>query len=87
MNIPFMYNFRSLSSKFPAIFWSFIFHISLPRLGYFSYKRETKNVRIQKCDGERNQKNSHFRNTLKCIKNFPENNTEALEISKRLKFP
>ena len=21
------------------IFWSFIFHISLPRLGYFSYKK------------------------------------------------
>ena len=29
------------------IFWSFIFHISLQRLGYFSYKK-----------GEKNQKNS-----------------------------
>ena len=32
---PFMYNFRSLSNKFPTIFWSLIFPISLPRLSYF----------------------------------------------------
>ena len=35
-DVPFMYNFRSLSNKFTTIFWSLIFHISLPRLGYFS---------------------------------------------------
>ena len=29
-------NFWSLSKKFSTIFWSFIFPISLPRLGYFS---------------------------------------------------
>ena len=34
-----------------------------------------------------NQKNSHFHNTLNCISNLRENNTEALVISKRLEFP
>ena len=34
-------------------------------------------------EGERNQNNSHFRKTLKCIQNLRENNTEALVISKR----
>ena len=33
--VPFMYNFRSLSNKFTTIFWSLIFQILLPRLGYF----------------------------------------------------
>ena len=43
MTVPFMYNFRSLCSKFLTIFWSFILHILLLRLGYFSYcsKKET----------------------------------------------
>ena len=35
MTVPFMYNFRSSSDNFPKIFWSLIFHITLPRLGYF----------------------------------------------------
>ena len=30
-----MYNFRSLSNILSKIFWSLIFHISHPRLGYF----------------------------------------------------
>ena len=38
---PFMYNFLRLPNKFPTILWSLIFHISLPRLGYFSYEKET----------------------------------------------
>ena len=33
-----MYNFRNLSNKLPAIFWSFIFHISL----CFLVERETR---------------------------------------------
>ena len=33
----------------------------------FGTKKETYNFRIQKCDEERNQKNSHFRNSLKYI--------------------
>ena len=43
MTVPFMYNFRSLCYKFLTIFWSFILHILLLRLGYFSYcsKKET----------------------------------------------
>ena len=88
MTVPSMYNFRSLSNKFPTIFWSLIFRISLSRLSYFSKKKETQNFRIRKCDGKRNQKTSHFLKTLNCISNFRENNiTEALVISKRLKFP
>ena len=39
VTVPFMYNFRSLSNKFTTIFWSLIFHILLPRLGYFSQKK------------------------------------------------
>ena len=40
---------------------------------------------MQKCDGERNQKNSHFRSTLNCILNFQENNTDAPLDSQRRK--
>ena len=43
LTVPFMYNFRSLSNKFTTIFWRLIFQILLPRLGYFSQKKETKN--------------------------------------------
>jgi len=47
-----MYYFWSSSNKFHKIFWSLIFHISLPRLGYFSLKKkETQYCLIQKCDG------------------------------------
>ena len=62
-----MYNFRSLSYKFTTIFWSLIFQILLTDQPIFRKKGETKNFRIKKCDGERNQKNCHFRNTLNCI--------------------
>ena len=41
MTILFMYDFQSLSDKFPTIFWSLIFHISLPSLSYISKKKET----------------------------------------------
>ena len=42
MIVPFMYSFRRLPNiKFPTIVRSLIFHISLPRLGDFSYKKET----------------------------------------------
>ena len=66
MTVPFMYNFRSLSDKFRTIFWSLIFPISLPRLNYFSLKKETLNFRNRKCDAERKQKTDHFRKTLNC---------------------
>ena len=32
------------------------------------------------------RKKSYFRKPLKCIEKFPENNTQVLVISKRLKF-
>ena len=67
MTVPFMYNFRNLFKKFPTIFWNLIFRSSLSRLCYFSQKKETQHFRIRKCDGKRNQKNSHFRKTLNCI--------------------
>ena len=41
MIVPFMYNFRSFSNKFPTIFRSLIFNILPPRLQYFSQKKET----------------------------------------------
>ena len=46
MTVPFMYNFPSLYNRRPTIslsFFKFIylfFHIPLPKLGYFSYKKE-----------------------------------------------
>ena len=50
MTVPFMYNFPSLYNRRPTIFLSFFkfiylfhfifFHIPLPKLGYFSYKKE-----------------------------------------------
>ena len=42
MTVQFMCNFRSISNKFSKIFWSLTFHISLPRLGYFSQKSKPK---------------------------------------------
>ena len=53
MTVPFMYdmyNFRSLSNKFPTIFRCWHFQVSLPKLGYFCRKNETENFRIEKCD-------------------------------------
>ena len=62
-----MYNFRSLSNNFTTIFWSLIFQILLPDWAIFRKKEETENFRIKKRDGERNQKNCHFCNTLNSI--------------------
>ena len=41
MTVLFMYDFQSLSDKFPTIFWNLIFHISLPNLSYISKKEDT----------------------------------------------
>ena len=84
-----MRNSQSFSYKFNTIFCSLIFHISLPRLGYFSYKKGNliKKFSHSKCDGERDQRNAHFRNTSNSIQNLWEKNTEVLVISKGLKFP
>ena len=41
--IPLMYNFQSLSNKFPTILWSFIFYNSHTRLGYFSWEKGNLN--------------------------------------------
>ena len=87
MNVPFMYNFQSLSNKLPTIFWSLIFHNLRPWLHCFSWGKNLKFLDILKGDRERNQKNSLFCKTLNCTQHFWKNNTEALVISKRLKFP
>ena len=50
-----MYNFRSLFNKFPTIFQSLIFRISLTKLSYFLKKRETDIFGfeiVMECDGE-----------------------------------
>ena len=65
MNVPLMYNFWSLSNKFIMIFWSLIFTFHLLVRLFFMEKRKTK-ISDSKCDGERNQKMSHFCNTLNC---------------------
>ena len=64
-----MYNFRSLSNN-PYDFRNFNFNISLPKLGYFCRKKiwKPKIFRIIKCDGERNENISHFRNTSTDLK-------------------
>ena len=39
VTVPFVYNFRGLSNKFTTIFWSLLFQILLPWLGYFSQSK------------------------------------------------
>ena len=58
MNISFVYNFRSLSNKFPTIFLKFNFL-------YFTVEKGNLNFSVSKKGGERNNKNSHFCNTKK----------------------
>ena len=62
MNVPFTYKAYLINSLYE--FLKLICHIPLPRLGHYCTKKEISNFRIKKCDGGRNQKNSHFRNTL-----------------------
>ena len=51
MSVPFKYNFQSLSNKFPMIFLSLIFCISVPRLSCFlggrGRKRKPKIFRFE----------------------------------------
>ena len=51
-----MYNFWSLFNKFPTIFWSLIFHILPPRLGYFLYKNGYLKLSDSKMYGEESEK-------------------------------
>ena len=58
MIVPFMCKFWRKCNKFSTIFWSLIFHISLPRLGYFLLqKRKPKIFRLESVM----KKNPHFR--------------------------
>ena len=53
MIVPFRYNFRGLSTKFPTIQVKLNFHISSPRLGYFFLQKrkpkifEFENLRVR----------------------------------------
>ena len=38
--VPFMWDFRSLSKEFDSYFLIWIFHFSLPRFSYYSWKKE-----------------------------------------------
>ena len=44
MTVPFMYNYRNLSNKFPTIFCSLILVISLP--GYDIFRRKLRKPKI-----------------------------------------
>ena len=88
MNVPFMYNFRSLY-RTNSLYDFLKFNIShfTPQVKLLSVEKGTWNFRNRKCDVERNQKNFHFRKTLNSSYNFRENNTDVLLTSKRLKMP
>ena len=64
----FKYNLRSLSDKFPTIVWSLLFHISQPRLDYFSYKKKNLKFSDTKMWQREESENYHSCNTLNCIK-------------------
>ena len=52
----------------PYDFLKFIFLRFIPQVRlFFRNKKGNLKFRIQECDGERDQKNSHFRNDLNCI--------------------
>ena len=44
VTVPFIFNFRSWSNKFPTIVWSLIFRISLPRLKLFFAQKGCERV-------------------------------------------
>ena len=78
MIVLFRYNFRRLSNRFPIIFWSFIFHIFLPRLGYFSYKKGNQKFSDSKI--RRREESEKF--SLSYLKIFREkNNWSELSLS------
>ena len=87
MTVPFMDNFRCLSNKFPYDFPKFNFQILLPKLGWFFFveKREPSKI-----FGFKNVMARGIRKILIFImhqissENFRENNTQALEIQRRL---
>ena len=58
MTVPFMYSFRS----FDFLKLNFSHFTQQVRLCFLE-KKETYNFRIEKCDGERNQKKNHCCNT------------------------
>ena len=71
MNVPFMYNFRNLSNKYPYDFLKVVFsYFTTQVILFFLEKGNLKLSDSKLYDGERNHKNSHFRKTLNCTKVF-----------------
>ena len=82
MTVPNMYyNFRTLSNKFPTIFWSLIFGILPPRLSYFSQEKETEKISDSKMRWKEESEKFSLLLSSQIFGN------EALVISKRLKLP
>ena len=81
-----MYNFRSLSNKFPATFEVYFLRF-IAQVRIFFVQKKPKIFGFKNVMDRGIKKNFHFRNALNCIENIRGNNTEALAISKRLKFP
>ena len=70
----------------PYDFLKFNFSHFTPHVRLIFVEKRNQNFRIQKYDGVRNKKNSHFRKTFNCILTFRKNNTEAFVVSKSLKL-
>ena len=91
MSVPFKYNFQSLSNKFPMIFLSLIFCISVPRLSCFIFlgrKRKPKTFGFENVMERGIRKIVTFGKLHMASKNnYWENNTEAVLILKRFKLP
>ena len=59
---------RSIQLQIPYDFLKFYFSYFTPFVRLIIVEKgHLKFSRIQKCDGERNKKNSHFRKTFSCI--------------------
>ena len=81
--------FRSLSETFPTNFWSLIFLQFTPYVRLIFLGKRSLKFRIQKIINwwRGIRRILSFVKRSITTKNFPENNTEALVISKGLKFP
>ena len=81
-----MCNFRRLSNN-PYDFLKFKFYISLPKLGYFLEKKGNLKFSDSKMLWREVSENVSLSYYVQLHQNFRKNTTQALIISKRLKFP
>ena len=64
MTVPFMYNYRNLSNKFPTIFCSLILVISLP--GYDIFRRKLRKPKIFRFKNTRERRIRKILTFVKC---------------------